>query len=61
MGKTFLIRSFFIVLPIVSKLQPARGAQGLDQMRWDQASRGSFGHVSKKIDGELDSKKIDSP
>jgi len=25
--------------------KPASGAQGLDQIRWDQASRGPFGHM----------------
>ena len=44
-----------------SKLQPAGGARGLDQMRWDQASTGPFGHVSMKIHGDSDSKKFFSP
>ena len=44
-GESYLLKPSTLKISAFSNREPASGAQGLDQMRWDQASRGPFGHV----------------
>ena len=44
-GESYLLKLGTLKISAFSSREPASGAQGLDQMRWDQASRGPFGHV----------------
>ena len=44
-GESYLLKPGTLKISAFSNREPASGAQGLDQMRWDQASRGPFGHV----------------